>query len=205
MSDAERLFPLRLGFFASHEGSNLQAILDACRNGTLPAEPRVVIGNNSNSGALKRAEAAGVPSFHVSGRTHPDDAERDAFQLDLLRRHGVSLVILAGFMKKLGPKVLSAYSGRILNIHPALLPKFGGPGMYGKRVHRAVLAAGEKETGVTVHLVTAEYDAGPIVAQCRVPVGPGDTVETMQKRVLRKEHEFFVETLRKIAAGKIVL
>ncbi len=159
--------------------------------------------NNSDSGALKRAAAAGVPAFHVSARTHPNDDERDAVLLDLLRRLRVNLVVLAGYMKKLGPKVLAAFSGRILNIHPALLPKYGGPGMYGERVHRAVLAAGERETGITVHLVTAEYDAGPIVAQCRVPVEAGDTVESLQKRVLKKEHEFFVEALRKISTGEI--
>jgi phosphoribosylglycinamide formyltransferase-1 len=197
--------PLRLGFFASHEGSNLQAILDACRAGTLAAEPRLVISNNSDSGALRRAREAGVPAYHVSGRTHPDDGVRDEEHLRLLRTHGVNLVVLAGYMKKLGPRALAAYRGRILSIHPALLPKYGGPGMYGERVHEAVLAAGEKETGVTVHLVTADYDAGPLLAQCRVPVLPGDTVQTLRARVLAREHEFFVETLRKIAGGEIAL
>ena len=196
---------LRLCLFASHGGSNLQAILDACRAGTLAAEPRVVISNDSDAFALKRAAAAGVPTYHVSGLTHPDDDKRDVVHLDILQRHGVNLIILAGYLKKLGPRVLEAFAGRILNIHPAILPKYGGPGMYGERVHRAILAAGEKETGVTIHVVNEEYDAGPIIAQCRVPVETGDTVETLGRRVLDREHVFFVETLRKIESGEIVL
>jgi phosphoribosylglycinamide formyltransferase-1 len=196
---------LRLGFLASHDGSNLQAILDACSAGVLVAEPRVVISNNSDSGALRRAAEAGVAGAHVSTLTHPGDDERDGAILGILREHGVTLVILAGYMKKLGPRTLEAYAGRILNIHPALLPKFGGRGMYGERVHEAVLAAGEKETGVTVHLVDGGYDTGRILAQCRVPVEEGDTVTSLRARVLAREHSFFVETLDKIAKGETKL
>jgi phosphoribosylglycinamide formyltransferase 1 len=196
---------LKLGFLASHEGSNMQAIIDACNHQTLLAVPAVVISNNGGSKALERAELEGIPHFHLSAATHPAPGELDAAILDALVRHGVTLVILAGYMKKLGPLVLDRYKGRILNIHPALLPKYGGKGMYGRNVHEAVLSAGEKETGVTVHLVDGEYDAGRIVSQCRVPVLPDDDADTLAKRVLEREHLFFVETLRKISRGEIPL
>lgn len=196
---------INLGFLASHNGSNMQAIVDACTSGRIDAKPCVVISNNSTSGALARARREGIPGYHLSGKTHPDPAQLDAAILDALLRHEVELVILAGYMKKLGPRTLAHYEGHILNIHPALLPKFGGQGMYGTRVHQAVLDAGEKETGATVHLVNAEYDTGPIVTQRRVAVLPSDTVESLAARVLEQEHSLFVETIGKIASGEITL
>jgi phosphoribosylglycinamide formyltransferase-1 len=122
-----------------------------------------------------------------------------------LERHGADTVILAGYMKRLGDITLKAYRGRILNIHPALLPKFGGKGMYGKRVHEAVLAAGEKVTGVTIHLIDENYDTGPIINQCRVPVLENDTADSLSQRVLTHEHRLYVETLQMIADGRIRL
>ncbi|MBL7170513.1 MAG: phosphoribosylglycinamide formyltransferase [Candidatus Omnitrophica bacterium] len=190
---------LKLGFFASHGGSNMQAIIDACKDGRLNAKPCVVITNNSDSTALERAKEEGIPGYHLSSKTHPDVTELDRIIFDVLEKYGVNLVILAGYMKKLGSKTLKTYKGRILNIHPALLPKFGGKGLYGRHVHEAVLAAGEKVTGVTIHIVDEEYDKGPIINQCEVPVYENDTVDTLSKRVLRREHEFFVETLQKIS------
>jgi phosphoribosylglycinamide formyltransferase 1 len=195
---------LHLGFLASHGGSNMQAIVDACKEGRLDAVPRVVISNNSESMALQRAKSEGIPGYHVSGRTHPGAAE-DREILRVLRRHDVDTVVLAGYMKRIGPETLAAYRGRILNIHPALLPKFGGQGMYGKRVHEAVLRAGEKVTGVTVHTIDERYDTGPILNQCQVPVQEGDTADSLAERVLRHEHLLYVETLRKIGEGTIVL
>ncbi len=195
---------LHLGFLASHGGSNMQAIVDAGKQGRLDAVPRVVISNNSESMALQRAKNEGIPGYHVSGRTHPGAAE-DREILRLLRRHDVDTVVLAGYMKRIGPETLAAYRGRILNIHPALLPKFGGQGMYGKRVHEAVLRAGEKVTGVTVHTIDERYDTGPILNQCQVPVQEGDTADSLAERVLRHEHLLYVETLRKIGEGTIVL
>ncbi len=124
---------------------------------------------------------------------------------DALKKHQVDLVVLAGYMKKLGPVTLAAYQGRVINIHPALLPKYGGKGMYGIHVHEAVLAAGETETGVTVHLVDDHYDGGAILAQRRVPVNSDDTADSLAARVLEVEHEFYVETLGKILAGEIEL
>lgn len=196
---------VNLGFLASGNGSNMQAVIDTCKSGRLAAKPCVVISNNSGSGALARARQEGIPRYHLSGRTHPDPAQLDAAILDALLRHEVELVILAGYMKKLGPRTLEHYEGRIINIHPALLPRFGGQGMYGARVHEAVLSAGEQETGVTIHLVDAEYDTGPIVAQCRVPVLADDTAESLAQRLLKQEHRFLVETIAKIVSGEIAL
>jgi len=196
---------LRLGFLTSHGGSNMQAIINACKEGRLDADPAVVISNNSDSTALERARREGIPRYHLSGATHPDPAQLDAAMLQTLEGHEVDLVILAGYMKLLGPQTLARYRGRILNIHPALLPKFGGKGLYGKAVHEAVLAAGEKVTGVTIHLVDERYDAGPIVAQCEVPVVADDTPYSLAARVLEREHQIFAETLQKIAQGEIDL
>ena len=196
---------LRLGFLASHGGSNVQAIVDACRAAELHAEPRVVISNNSGSEVLRRAAREGVPGFHLSSRTHPRPEDLDAAIGAVLADHGVELVVLGGYMRMLGPRVLGRYSRRVLNVHPALLPAYGGRGMYGERVHAAVLAAGERVTGVTVHLVDDEYDQGPILAQVEVPVLDGDTVESLRQRVLRREHELYPETLQKIATGEIEL
>lgn len=195
---------LHLGFLASHGGSNMQAILEACKAGRLDARPCVVISNNSESMALQRARKEGIPGYHVSGVTHPGEAE-DREILRVLQAHGVDTVVLVGYMKKLGPVTLEAYQGRILNIHPALLPKFGGQGMFGRRVHEAVLAAGETVSGVTIHVVDGLYDHGRILAQRMVPVAQGDMPETLAARVLVEEHRLYAETLQRIAAGEIRL
>jgi phosphoribosylglycinamide formyltransferase-1 len=196
---------LRIGLLASHGGSNLGAIVAACHEGRIGAEPVVVIGNNSDAFALERARRAGIPVYHLSSRTHPDPAVLDAAIADALTRYGVDLVALAGYMKRLGPRVLDRWRGRIINVHPSLLPEFGGQGMYGARVHEAVLAAGVPVTGVTIHLVTEEYDQGPALAQRQVPVLPGDTADSLAARVLPEEHALYVETLGRIARGEIVL
>ena len=196
---------MNIGFLASHGGSNMQAIIDACKAGRLNAKAAVVISNNSDSRALERAKTEGIPNYYLSGKTHPDPDDLDRAIMDTLILHKVDVVALAGYMKKLGPKTLAHFRGRILNIHPALLPKFGGKGMYGIHVHEAVLAAGEKESGVTVHLVDEEYDRGPILAQVSVPVMPGDTPEALAERVLVQEHILYSATLQRIATGEIIL
>jgi phosphoribosylglycinamide formyltransferase 1 len=195
----------KLAFLASHGGSNMQAIIDAIKKGDLTADPVAVISNNSESQALKRAREEGIDCFHLSGETHPDPHELDQAIVKVLKARQTDLVILAGFMKKIGPAVLTAYQGRILNIHPALLPCFGGRGMYGKRVHEAVLTAGVSYTGVTVHLVDEHYDHGPILAQTKVPVERNDTVDTLAKRVLQCEHRLYTETIARIITGEIAL
>lgn len=197
--------PMNLAFFASHGGSNMQAIIDATKSGVLNSRPALLISNNRNSQATVRAQQEGMPFRVINDATHPDPEARDFAMLHALREHSVDLVILAGYMKKIGPRVLEAYRDRILNIHPSLLPKFGGQGMFGKHVHRAVLEAGETLTGVSIHLVNDEYDQGRILARAEVPVQPDDTVETLAARVPKREHEFFVETLGKIALGQLLL
>jgi phosphoribosylglycinamide formyltransferase-1 len=196
---------MNLGFLASGRGSNMQAIIDACRAGELHARPSVVISNNSKSGALERAKREGIPYYHLSGKIHASPAELDDAIVNALMRHDVHLVLLAGYMKKLDTETLNCFRNRILNIHPALLPKYGGEGMYGSRVHKAVLAAGEKETGVSIHVVDEDYDSGPLIAQTRMPVSEDDTVETLSSRVLAREHSFLVETLQKIVSGALTL
>jgi phosphoribosylglycinamide formyltransferase-1 len=196
---------MNIGVLASHEGTTLQSLLDACSGGRIQARVAVVVSNNGDSGALRRARQAGVQAVHVSSKTHDDPAALDATIRGVLEAAAVDVVFLAGYMKKLGPLVLRAFEGRILNTHPALLPRFGGPGMYGDRVFEAVLAAGEEETGVSIHVVDAEYDSGTIVRQCRVPVLRGDSLEDLKARVRAREREFVVETLGHIANGDIRL
>ncbi|NQT14327.1 MAG: phosphoribosylglycinamide formyltransferase [Planctomycetes bacterium] len=156
---------MNIGFLASHNGSNMQAIVDACKTGGLQASPAVVISNNGGSGALARARQEGIPWHHLSCKTHPDPEALDQAILEAMLKHVVDVVVLAGYMRKLGPRVLARFAGRILNVHPALLPRFGGKGMYGMHVHEAVVAAGETESGVSIHVVDAEYDTGPVIAR----------------------------------------
>ena len=196
---------LRLGVLASHGGTNLQAIIDACKDGRLDAEVAVVISNNSKSMAIKRAGNAGLPVFHLSGATHPQPSLEDVELRAILDKHDVELVVLAGYMKLLGPATLAAYRNRVLNSHPALLPKFGGRGMYGTRVHEAVVKAGESISGVTIHLVDEQYDHGAAVDQCTVPVLKTDAVGDLEEKVKDRERLFWIEVLRKIASGEINL
>ena len=189
---------MRLGILASHEGTTLQSVLDAIGAGRLSASVAVVISNNGGSGALRRARLAKVHAVHLSGTTHPDPEQFDLAVLDTLTAVGVDLVLLAGYLKKLGPRVLSAFEGRILNTHPALLPKFGGKGMYGMHVHKAVIATGDSESGVSIHLVDGEYDTGAVIAQCKVPVLPGDSPADLASRVQAREKEFLLETLAEL-------
>lgn len=183
----------------------MQSVLDACAAGRLRATPVVVISNNSKAYALERGRQAGLAAVHLSSATHPAPEALDQAIAACLREHAVDLVMLVGYMKHIGPAVLRAYRGRILNIHPALLPKFGGEGMYGHHVHEAVLAAGERESGASVHLVDEAYDHGTVLAQRRVPVLAGDTAEMLAARVLAEEHRLLVEVVEGIETGRIAL
>ncbi len=183
----------------------MQAILDRCADGSIAATPALLVCNNPKAHAIERAALAGMPAKVLNGKTHPDLADLDAAILQSMREAGVDLLILAGYMKKIGPQVLTAFQGKILNIHPSLLPKFGGHGMYGMRVHEAVLEAGESESGATVHLVTEKFDEGPILQQAQVPVLENDTAESLQARVLEQEHRLYPDTIAKIASGQISL
>ncbi len=197
--------PLRLGVLASHGGTTLQAVMDACEAGLLNARVVVVISNNSQSGAMQRARHRTIASAHLSDKTHPMPHALDEAIAQTLQQYQVNLVLLAGYLKKLGKQTLTRFQGRILNTHPALLPKFGGQGMYGSRVHAAVLAAGETVTGISVHLVDADYDTGPVIAQCKVPLVSGDTTDSLADRVQARERTFLVETLQAIAIGDLRL
>ncbi|MBO4590224.1 MAG: phosphoribosylglycinamide formyltransferase [Bacteroidaceae bacterium] len=187
----------RIAVFASHNGSDLQAVIDGCASGAIGAEVCLVISNNSQSFALERARRAGIPTLHISSTTHAKEEIGPAMVQALADAHA-DMVMLCGYMKQVPAEVLVAYEGRIFNIHPALLPKHGGPGMYGIRVHEAVLRAGDKETGVTIHRVNSVIDGGDIIAQACVPVEEGDTPETLAARVLEREHTFLVEVLSQL-------
>ncbi len=196
---------LKLGFLASHGGSNMQAIIDGCRSGFIDAVPAVVISNNSASGAIERAIKENIPYYHISSKQYSPEEETDEAIIAALEKHQTDLVILAGYMKMLGTAVIRHFKGRVLNIHPALLPRFGGRGMYGMNVHKAVIEAGETQSGPTVHVVDEVYDHGRILARMTVPVLPGDDPETLAARVLEKEHILYPDTIRRIASGEIVL
>jgi len=190
---------MRIAVLASHGGTILQAVIDACADAELDGRVVLVISNNSRSGAMERARAAGIDTVHLSSATHPDADALDAAMLAALGEARADWVLLAGYMKRLGPRVLASYRNRIVNTHPALLPKFGGEGFYGRRVHEAVLAAGESESGATVHLVDEDYDAGPILAQVRVPVRRDDDAEALEERVKVAERKLVVATLAELA------
>src|SRR6476620_4909520 len=187
--------PSRLAVLASGRGSNLQAIMDHFDSIARERVAKVVLvaSNRSDSPALIRAATASIDIASF-------DASDDGAQLlELLRRFRVDLVVLAGYLKRIPPLVIREYAGRIINIHPALLPAFGGEGMYGARVHEAVIASGTRESGVTVHLVDNEYDRGPIVAQWRVPVEKSDTAESLAARVLAAEHVVYPRVIEMVA------
>ena len=196
---------MNLGFFASHNGSNMQAVIDACKDGVQNATPVIVISNNGDAGAVERAKKEKIPYYVLNIKSHPSSDDLDNTMLDALLRHETELIILAGYMKKIGEIILNTFRGKIINIHPALLPKYGGKGMYGLNVHEAVLKAEEKETGVTIHIIDEDYDSGPIVAQTSLSIMESDNVESLSKRVLEREHSFLVETIGKINSGEIDL
>ena len=182
----------------------MQAIIDACKDGQLPAKPVVVISNNRESGALKIASKENIPSYLLS-KNYDTPEELDALIIKILIDNHVDLVILAGYMKKLGKQIIETFPNRIINIHPSLLPEHGGKGMYGLNVHQAVIDAGEKVTGATVHLVNDEYDQGKILAQRNLAVYPDDNAESLARRVLEIEHLLYTETLQRIISGEIKL
>lgn len=196
---------LRIAVLASGSGTTLQAVIDACEDGTLAGDVVLVISNNSGSGAMARAERHGIPTVHLSSRTHPNPDELDRAVVDTLRRARPDVVLLAGYMKKLGPRVLDSFGGRVINTHPSLLPRFGGKGMYGGHVHAAVIASGDETTGVSVHLVDGDYDTGDVLAQREVRVAPGDDPKSLAARVQAAERRFLVEVLGRIASGTIRL
>lgn len=194
---------LNLVVLASGGGTNLQSIIDNIEAGKLNAQIKAVISNNSKAGALERARSHNIPAIHLSHKQFATPEEFDDKLLSILKENETDLVILAGYMKMLSPTVVRAYKNRILNIHPALLPSFGGTGMYGTHVHEAVINAGVKVTGVTVHIVDEIYDHGAIVIQKTVPVLDDDTPESLAERVLKVEHQTYPEAIQLFAEGKV--
>ena len=179
------------------------AILTAIQQGNLPAARiSLVLSNNSGAGILGIARANGLPAIHLSRKQFPDERSFADTVLSTLRDHGANFIALAGYMKQVPPEVVAAYRKRIVNIHPALLPRFGGAGMYGLRVHEAVLASGETTSGATVHYVDEEYDNGPVVLQQTVPVLPGDTPASLAARVLAAEHQIYPAAIGRIAQSE---
>ncbi len=193
----------KIAVFASGEGTNLQALLDACADGRVRGSIALVVSNKPGVGALKRAERAGVETLVSGPAEHATPEEYNAFLAHECKKRGIDLICLAGFMLKVKAPLLKAFPGRILNVHPALLPAFGGQGMYGAKVHEAVLAAGVKVTGPTVHLVDEDYDHGPIVLQSAVPVLAGDTPSALSARVRAQEHWIYPKAVALFCAGRL--
>lgn len=195
----------RIGVLVSGGGSNLQAIIDSIEDRKLEAEIAVVISNRPNAFALERAARHGIPTVVIDHHDFPTVREFTETIVDNLRKYRVELVCLAGFLRILDRIIIDAYPNKILNIHPALLPAFGGKGMYGHHVHEAVLASGTKYSGATVHLVTPETDVGPIVLQGIVKVDDDDTPESLAEKVLRIEHQIFPEAIRLVLEDRIII
>lgn len=188
---------MRIAVFVSGSGTNLQTLLDACGTSSC-VRVVLVLSNKADAKGLDRARDAGVDTFFI------EDPADGATIIATLKEHNVDLIVLAGYLKLVPADVVLAFENRMLNIHPALLPSFGGQGMYGQRVHEAVLESGATLSGPTVHIVTAEYDRGPIVAQWPVPVLPDDTVDSLQQRVLAVEHKLLpAVVLAAAAAGRV--
>jgi len=194
---------MRLAFFASHNGSAAHAITKACDKEELNADPVFLISNNADSGALKWAVEDKVKAYCLNEKNMGGADKLDEEIANLINDHKIDLGICSGYMRLIGPQTISACP--ILNVHPALLPKYGGKGMYGKFVHRAVKENGDTQTGITIHLVDSEYDQGPVVAQKTLPVKPEDSAEDIENRVKAAEPDFYIETLRKIISGEIKL
>jgi phosphoribosylglycinamide formyltransferase 1 len=194
---------MNIAVFASGRGSNFQAILNAIDAGFLPARVVVLISNNSDAGALEIARARNIPTQHFSQKMFPSEEALADAMLEVLEKNHAECIALAGYLKKIPVQVIRQYRNQILNIHPALLPSFGGKGMYGHHVHEAVIASGEKTSGATVHLVDDVYDHGPIVLQKTVGVMPDDTPDTLAVKILKVEHEIFPLALKAFAEGRV--
>lgn len=186
---------LRLAVLVSGGGSNLQSIIDAIETGSLKSKITCVISNKEKAYGLERAKQHGLEAIYIN----PKEEAYDERLLAALKERKIDLVILAGYLKIISPQMISAYSNRIINIHPSLLPKYGGQGYYGIHVHKAVIDAGDKESGATVHHVDDGIDTGDIILQKSIPVLDNDTPETLQRRVLEEvEHKILVEAISMI-------
>jgi len=193
----------RIGVLVSGRGTNLQAIIDACEKGEIPAEVVLVISNKKDAYALERAKRHNIPALFISHKAFPNREEFEKALIAELDKREVDLVCLAGFMRILSPYFVNHYRGRIMNIHPALLPAFKG--LYGEKVHEAVLASGAKFSGCSVHFVTEDVDSGPIILQRVVEVKDDDTVETLAERVLKEEHLAYKEAIKLFCEDRLAI
>ncbi|MBR6788197.1 MAG: phosphoribosylglycinamide formyltransferase [Clostridia bacterium] len=194
----------KLALLVSGGGTNMQAIMDACGSGEIDGKISVVISSNHEAYALVRAKSAGIPAFVYAKKDYPTLACRDEEILRTLQAYDVDYVILAGYLGIIPKEIIKAYPNKIVNIHPALLPKFGGKNFYGIHVHQAVIKAGEAESGATAHFVSEEVDGGPIIRQQKLIVHKGDTPETLQCRILETiEHPMLVSVIKDLCADKI--
>jgi phosphoribosylglycinamide formyltransferase-1 len=202
--DSAPMHEFRIGVLASGGGTDLQSILDAVERGEIPGRVALVVSNVPGAGCLERARRHGSAAVAIESRGLGRE-EHERLVAAELRRHGVALVVLAGYLRVLTPYLVNEFRGRMINIHPALLPDFGGKGMYGLNVHRAVLASGARVSGCTVHFVDESVDGGPIIARAEVPVRPADSPEDLQARVLAEEHRLLPKVVGMIAGGKVRL
>lgn len=194
---------LKLGFLASGNGSSARAICEAIRRGELAGEARLLVSNRGQSRALAWARSSGLPELHLPTLGDPGEADRRLAQA--MQDRSVNLIILSGYLRHLGPATLAAFKGRILNIHPGPLPQFGGEGMYGRRVHEAVIAARVAQSAIVIHGVDEVYDRGPELSRKWVAVEPNETAESLEARVTALEPAFFVETLKALVDQRLSL
>lgn len=195
----------RIAVLASGNGSNFQALIDACKAGDINGEIVILVSNKRHAYAITRAREAGIEVLVMEPEKFKSRTLHCATIAKALNERNIDLVLLAGYMLKLEPCMTRAFPNHILNIHPALLPKYGGKGMYGRHVHEAVIKAQEKESGCTVHIVDDIFDNGPILAQAKVSVEPSDTPETLAEKIHPIEHKLYVSVVRDVCSGKIKL
>jgi phosphoribosylglycinamide formyltransferase-1 len=195
----------RIAVFASGEGTNLQALIDACKKGDIFGEIVAVVSNKKYAYALTRARTAGIEALCFEPEKFPSRTVWCSKIAKALNERNIDLVCLAGFMVKVEACLIRSFPNRIINIHPALLPSYGGKGMFGRHVHEAVIAAHEKESGASVHLVDEIYDHGAVIAQSKVKIDAGDTAETLAKKIHEVEYPLYVSVVRDICEGKINL
>jgi phosphoribosylglycinamide formyltransferase 1 len=194
---------IRIGVLASGSGTNLQAIMDGCSRGEIRGRVVVVVSNNPKARALDRARLAGIPAVAMHHRAFPNRDTFDAKLVEILHSYEVDLVCLAGFMRVLGPSFIRQFPDRIMNIHPALLPAFGGLGMFGDRVHQTVLDSGVRFSGCTIHFANEAPDGGPIILQAVLPVLDADTAQSLAERILVEEHRLYPEAVKLFAEGRL--
>lgn len=193
----------RIGVLVSGGGTNLQAIIDGAESGLINGQVAVVISNRKEAYGLKRADKHKIPAIYIGKGNYPDNALADQALLETLKTYEIDIIVLAGYLKILPPAIIEDYRNRIINVHPSLIPAYSGDGFYGMKVHEAVIEAGEKYSGATVHFVDEGTDTGAIITQEKVDVTPEDTAETLAKKVLAIEHKILVETTAKLCLGKV--